>query len=107
MQKQTNIYKACRREAGLTQERAGEMLNIATGTLSRYENGRIPVTQDMAAAMIRAYRTPTLARRHMEYANPELMPYVHMTERPPTDGRAAPRWKAAEKERGNQNGRQT
>ena len=40
-------YKICREQAGLTQEQAIVLLGIAEpATLSRYENGHTPVSQN-------------------------------------------------------------
>jgi len=82
-------YKTCREQAGLTQEEAISLLGIAeTATLSRYENGHTPVSQDMVAAMIKVYRTPYLAKWHVEYANPDLVSYLRTADKPLTDGDA-------------------
>lgn len=67
-------YKTCREQAGLTQEQAAPLLGIAESTtLSKYENGHIPVSQELVAAMIKVYRTPSLAKWHVEHTNPDLV----------------------------------
>jgi len=82
-------YKTCREQAGLTQEQAIRLLGIAeVSTLSRYENGHAPVSQDMVAAMIKAYRIPALAKWHVVNANPDLVSYLRMADNPLTDGDA-------------------
>jgi len=82
-------YKTCREQASLTQEQAISLLGIAeTATLSRYENGHIPVSQELVAAMIKVYRTPSLAKWHIEYTNPHLVTYLRMSDKLLTDGDA-------------------
>jgi transcriptional regulator with XRE-family HTH domain len=83
-------YKTCREQAGLTQEQAIALLGIAeTATLSRYENGHAPVSQDLAATMVKVYRTPLLANWHVRYTNPALAPYLPEVTEPITDGDTA------------------
>lgn len=80
-------YKTCREQSGLTQEQAVLLLGIAeTSTLSKYENGHLSVSQELAAAMVKAYRTPTLAWWYVRHTLPDLAPYLQ--ESPPlvTDG---------------------
>ncbi len=61
-------YKTCRLQAGLTQEQAIVLLNIAdVSTLSKYENGHLPVSPELAAAMVKVYRTPLLATWYVRY----------------------------------------
>jgi transcriptional regulator with XRE-family HTH domain len=82
-------YKICREQSGLTQEQAIALLGIAeVATLSRYENGHSPVSQDLVAAMVKIYRTPALAKWHIEYANPDLVSYLRIADKPITDGDA-------------------
>ncbi len=82
-------YKTCREQAGLTQEQAISLLGIADpATLSRYENGHLPVSQELVAAMIKVYRTPSLAKWHVEYTNPDLVAYLRMSDKLLTDGDA-------------------
>jgi transcriptional regulator with XRE-family HTH domain len=83
-------YKTCREQAGLTQEQAIVLLGISeTATLSRYENGHSPVSQDLAAAMVKVYRTPLLANWHVRYVNPDLALYLPEVKEPITDGDTA------------------
>ncbi|MCL2081862.1 MAG: helix-turn-helix transcriptional regulator [Oscillospiraceae bacterium] len=83
-------YKTCREQAGLTQEQAIVLLNISNAeTLSRYENGHTPVSQDLVASMVKVYRTPLLANWHVRYVNPDLAQYLPEIENPITDGDAA------------------
>lgn len=71
----------------MTQEQAIVLLNIAdVGTLSKYENGHLPVSPELAAAMVKVYRTPLLAIWHLRYTNPELAQYIPEITNPITDG---------------------
>ena len=80
-------YKTCRLQAGLTQEQAIVLLNIAdVSTLSKYENGHLPVSADLVAAMVKVYRTPLLATWHVRYTNPQLAGYLPELSEPITDG---------------------
>ena len=82
-------YKTCREQSGLTQEQATALLGIAEiATLSRYENGHAPVSQDLVASMVKIYRTPLLANWHVRYANPDLARYLPEVTKPITDGDA-------------------
>lgn len=85
-----SYYKTCREQAGLTQEQAIALLGIAeVATLSRYENGHTPVSQELVAAMVKIYRTPLLATWHVRHANPELARYLPDLTKPITDGDTA------------------
>lgn len=80
-------YKTCREQAGLTQEQAIVLLNIAdVSTLSKYENGHLPVSSELAAAMVKVYRTPLLANWYVRYTNPQLAGYLPELTEPITDG---------------------
>ena len=80
-------YKTCREQARLTQEQAIALLGIAeTATLSRYENGHTPVSQELVASMVKVYRTPLLASWHVRYTNPNLAMYLPDVEKLITDG---------------------
>lgn len=80
-------YKTCRLQAGLTQEQAIVLLNIAdVGTLSKYENGHINVSPELVAAMVRVYRTPLLANWYVRYTNPQLANFLPELTEPVTDG---------------------
>ena len=90
-------YKVCREQAGLTQKQACELLGIAEeATLSRYENGHTPVSQDVVAAMVKVYQTPTLAWWYIRYICPDLA--LHLPDPPPmsTDGDVMLRLELAE-----------
>ena len=60
-----NIYATCRKAAGMTQERAAEILGVATRTLAAWETGeRIPPALRVAD-MVDLYATPVLAIQHL------------------------------------------
>ena len=61
-----NRYKTSRTTAGMTQEAAAELLNVAPRTLSDYENGRVKVPDDVVAAMADIYKSPLLAWWHLK-----------------------------------------
>lgn len=66
-----NIYQAARMAAGMTQERAAELLGCSVRTIAAYEQDeRIPF-YDTVARMIDVYQTPFLAVQHLR-ANAEL-----------------------------------
>ena len=66
-------YKTCREQAGLTQEQAIVLLGISeVGTLSKYENGHLPVSSALAAEMVKVYRVPSLAIWHLKYGDMAL-----------------------------------
>ncbi len=80
-------YKICREQAGLTQEQAIVLLGIAEpATLSRYENGHAPVNPELAAEMVKVYRTPLLASWYVRHTNPGLAQYLPELSNPITDG---------------------
>lgn len=80
-------YKTCREQAGLTQEQAIVLLGISeVGTLSKYENGHLPVNSALAAEMAKVYKVPSLAIWHLKYANPELARYLPQVSTLVTDG---------------------
>jgi len=75
----TNIYASSRRAAGMTQERAAELLGVATRTLAAWENGeRIPPAMRVAD-MVDLYASPWLAIQHLRFNAlvPGLLPDVH------------------------------
>lgn len=58
-------YQIARKEAGLTQLDAIEALHIADSTLSSYENGRMPVPDDIVDKMCELYQNKMLAYWHL------------------------------------------
>ncbi len=83
-------YKTCREQAGLTQEQAIVLLGIAeTTTLSKYENGHLPVSPELAVLMVRVYHTPLLANWYVRYTNPGLAQFLPEINNLITDGDTA------------------
>ena len=76
-----NIYKTCRKSAGLTQEAAAERLGISVESLRAYETGqRIPPTE-IVELMVIIYNAQHLAYQHLRETNalyssvvPEIRP---------------------------------
>lgn len=61
----TNIYQNARKIAGLTQERAAELLGLSPRSLADYESGlRLP-PNDVADRMVTAYNSQLLAVQHL------------------------------------------
>ena len=61
----TNIYQSARKIAGLTQERAAEVLGLSPRSLADYESGlRLP-PNDVADRMVTAYNSQLLAVQHL------------------------------------------
>lgn len=80
-------YKTCREQAGLTQEQAIALLGISeVSTLSKYENGHLPVSPELASEMVKVYRTPLLASWYVRYTNPGLSQYLPELSALLTDG---------------------
>jgi transcriptional regulator with XRE-family HTH domain len=79
-----NRYKVCRTAAGITQERAAELLGVASRTMSDYENGHARVPDDIVATMAEIYKSPLLAWWHLQqtsilgkYLPDIVMPQTH------------------------------
>lgn len=70
MSKQAELlYRTSRKRAGLTQSDAVQLLHIADGTLSNYENGKAPVPEDIVDKMCEAYDDELLAYWHLSNTN--------------------------------------
>ena len=78
-----NIYQAARNLAGLTQEKASEMIGIPTRTLRGYETGeRIPPNY-VVKEMCIFYNQPALAYQHMMAADElaaDLLPAIETND---------------------------
>ena len=60
-----NIYQRARKVAGLTQEKAAEMMGISVRSLADYETGvRIP-PNDTVELMVMVYNSQLLATQHL------------------------------------------
>lgn len=51
-----NIYKNARKSAGMTQEKAAQLLNVSVDSLRDYEQSQRPVPSDVASAMCDVYK---------------------------------------------------
>lgn len=61
----TNIYQSARKIAGLTRERASELLGLSPRSLADYETGlRLP-PNDVADRMVTVYDSQLLAVQHL------------------------------------------
>ena len=74
-----NIYKKARMAAGLTQERAAELLDISTRSLADYEAGVRMPSNWLVDSMVTVYNTQILAVQHLRnsaQAARDLIPEV-------------------------------
>ena len=60
-----NLYGRYRRAAGLTQERAAELLGCAVRTLKNWEGGVNTPPDSMVVTMADVYQAPTIAIEHL------------------------------------------
>lgn len=63
------IYKTCRETAGLTQERAAELLNCGVRSLARWECGECLPPEDIVYHMTVLYNSQYLAMEHLRQAS--------------------------------------
>lgn len=64
----TNIYQAARIAAGITQERAAELMGTSPRSVAAYESGeRIP-TENAVVRMVDVYGTQFLAYQHLRHS---------------------------------------
>lgn len=61
----TNIYQSARKIAGLTQERAAELLNLSVRSLADYETGQRLPGNDVVTDMVTVYNSQLLAVQHL------------------------------------------
>ena len=80
----TTIFQTCRQAAGITQERAAELLGISTRTLAAYESGERPVPPLRAADMVDLYGTQVLAMQYLRLYAPfgDILPAVERVPLP-------------------------
>ena len=79
------IYQTCRKVSGMTQERAAELLGVATRTLAAWESGERPVPDLRVADMVDLYGTPYLAMQHLRLYSalgPKVLPDVERVPLP-------------------------
>lgn len=63
--KSINIYAAARNAAGLTQDRAAEMISVSCRSLADYEAGQRMPANDVVARMVEIYDARYLAYQHL------------------------------------------
>ena len=61
----TNIYQSARKIAGLTQERAAELLNLSVRSLADYETGQRLPGNNVVTDMVTVYNSQLLAVQHL------------------------------------------
>lgn len=64
-----NIYSRCRKAAGLTQEKAAEVLDCGVRTLAAWEGGECLPPDNKVLMMCEIYGTPTLAVDHLRLSS--------------------------------------
>ncbi len=76
-----NIYKTCRKAAGLTQEAAAERLGISVESVRAYESGQRVPPNEVVELMVILYNAQHLAFQHLRETNglyssvvPEIRP---------------------------------
>jgi transcriptional regulator with XRE-family HTH domain len=67
---QGSIYRDARKKRNISLEKAAEMFNLSTRTLSYYESGDMPVPADIVVAMSKLYNDPLLMPQHCRMACP-------------------------------------
>lgn len=80
-----NMYGRYRRAAGLTQERAAELLDCPVRTLANWEAGTYLPPDDKVLLMVDVYQAPTLAIEHLRSRSAmaaELLPEVSQRSLP-------------------------
>ena len=64
-EKYTSIYQVARNNAGLTQMKASELLNVSVRSLINYENENTPVHGDIVNDMVEVYDAKWLGYEHL------------------------------------------
>lgn len=71
-----NIYQASRNSAGMTQERAAELLGVSVESIRDYEGGKRFPPNQIVARMIELYSSPYLAIQHINNSAKELAEFL-------------------------------
>ncbi|GAV21577.1 helix-turn-helix domain-containing protein [Carboxydothermus pertinax] len=80
-----NIYKIARKNAGLTQEEAAELLHISVRSLADYEAGRTIPPDDIVCNMVQIYNARWLAYSHLKHSTmigQKYLPDLSLTDLP-------------------------
>ena len=84
-----NIYKNARKSAGMTQEKAAQLLNVSVDSLRDYEQSQRPVPSDVASAMCDVYQAPYLAVQHLRRSSElgkRVVPEIQLKDLPEGGG---------------------
>lgn len=80
-----NIYQIARTSAGITQERAAELLCVSVESLRAYETGRTVPGNDIVCQMVIVYAAQHLAYQHLMHSSEvarRCLPEVDIKELP-------------------------
>lgn len=82
--KQPNIYQLARTGAGLSREKAAEVLDLSVSSVKAYETGETVPPNETVAIMARRYGASWLPIKHLEYSAAPLgiVPEVTVQELP-------------------------
>ena len=82
--KQPNIYQLARTGAGLSREKAAEVLDLSVSSVKAYETGETVPPNETVAIMARRYAASWLPIKHLEYSAAPLgiVPEVTVQELP-------------------------
>ncbi|WP_195603833.1 helix-turn-helix domain-containing protein [Clostridium tyrobutyricum] len=78
-----NIYQIARESAGLTQEKASELMDISVDSLRAYESGRRIPPDHIVIKMIEIYNTQYLAYQHLKTSaevGQKYLPKIEITD---------------------------
>lgn len=71
-----NIYQIARESAGLTQEKAAELLDISVESIRAYEGFKRTPPNKVVVKMIEIYNTQYLAYQHIKNNSEDLQSYL-------------------------------
>lgn len=71
-----NIYQIARESAGITQEKAAELLDISVESIRAYEGFKRTPPNKVVVGMIEIYDSRFLAYQHIKNASEDLQDYI-------------------------------
>ncbi|MVB11055.1 Helix-turn-helix domain protein [Caprobacter fermentans] len=80
-----NIYQIARESAGITQEKAAELVDVSVESLRAYESGRRYPPNDAVIRMIEVYGTQYLAYQHLRNSaeiGRQILPEIELKDLP-------------------------
>jgi transcriptional regulator with XRE-family HTH domain len=80
-----NIYQIARESAGMTQEKAAELIYISVESIKAYETDRRLPPNDVVAKMVEVYGSRYLAYQHLKNSNPiarDILPNIEIKDIP-------------------------